>query len=190
MLALTSKSKNLGFGLVEVMIVVALIGILAGLAIPSYKIWIQNTRIRTTTESIQNGLQKAKSEALKHNAQVRFTLNADSSWSVGCVTPVADLNLDGMADCPAQIDAATATEATIDIDVGTDNGYMAVTFNNLGIKEASLAASEFNRVSIDMDASAMNPADSRDLDIIISAGGGIKMCDSNLDGTADLRRCV
>ena len=66
-----------GFSLVELIVAVAIMGILFGLAIPSYKDWIQNTRIRTAAESIQNGIQKARSEALIRNTFVEFNLGAD-----------------------------------------------------------------------------------------------------------------
>jgi type IV fimbrial biogenesis protein FimT len=180
--------KQAGFSLVEMMIVVAVIGITAAFAMPSYRTWIQNTRIRVTAESIQNGLQKAKTEALRHNARVRFTLNNDASWVVGCVTPVADLNGDGLADCPASIESSAASEASGDITVNTDSGNTILTFTNFGTRDPALAANEFNQISIDMNTSAMSAADSRNLDVRIGVGGNVKMCDPEVTAP-DLRAC-
>jgi type IV fimbrial biogenesis protein FimT len=56
------KIKQAGFSLIEMMIVVAILGITASVAIPSYRTWIQNTKVRTGAESIMNGIQKARSE--------------------------------------------------------------------------------------------------------------------------------
>jgi type IV fimbrial biogenesis protein FimT len=184
---MTAKYKQLGFSLVELMITVALIGILTAIAIPSYREWIQNTRIRTTAESIQNGLQNAKAQALRKNARVIFTLANDASWTIGCVTAVAaDNDGDGLPDCPAQIESASKAEASNDISISTDSGNMDVTFTNLGIRDPSLAGVEFNRILVDM--TSMPAADSRNLDIMVGAGGNIKMCDPNVVAP-DLRVC-
>ncbi len=182
---MTTKSKQIGFSLVELMIVVALIGILSAFAIPSYRDWIQNTRIRTTAESIQNGLQKAKAEALRKNARVIFTLANNASWTIGCVTPVAaDNNGDGLADCPAVIESANAAEASGNISISTDSGNLAITFTNLGIRVPALAANEFQIVSVDMTGMT----NSRNLDIRVGPGGNVKMCDPNVTAP-DLRAC-
>ena len=58
----------------ELLIGIAIIGILLALAAPNFAVWIQNSKIRTAAESIQNGLQLARAEAVRRNAQVRFQL--------------------------------------------------------------------------------------------------------------------
>ena len=82
MLDFKPNFKQTGFTLVELLIAVAVIGITASIAAPSYNAFIANTKIRTTAESIINGLQLARAEAIKRNLAVTFTLNNDSSWSV------------------------------------------------------------------------------------------------------------
>ena len=63
-----------GFSLVELMVTVAVLSLLMTLAVPSFNEWIQNGRIRTAAESIQNGLQVARAEAVRRNARVEFAL--------------------------------------------------------------------------------------------------------------------
>ena len=63
-----------GFTLIEFMITLTIIGIALTLAAPAYWEWIQNTQIRSATESMMVGIKLARAEALKRNASVCFQL--------------------------------------------------------------------------------------------------------------------
>ena len=65
--------------MIEMMIGVALLGILFGLAAPNFKAWLMNSRIRNAAESIQNGLQRARAEAVAQNTNVEFVLVGTNS---------------------------------------------------------------------------------------------------------------
>ena len=60
-----SNSSQRGFNLVELTIGIAIVAILFALALPSYSQWSTNAKIRNWAESIQNGLQLTRVEALK-----------------------------------------------------------------------------------------------------------------------------
>jgi len=67
--------RQQGFTLVELMIAVAVLGILLSVGVPSFKAWLLNTKIRTTAEAMQNGLQLARAEAVRRNERVRFVIS-------------------------------------------------------------------------------------------------------------------
>jgi len=72
-----------GTTLIELMAGLVVLGFLLMLAVPMYIQWNNNSQIRNTAESIKNGLQLARTEAVKQNLQVDFTLNTtDYSWQV------------------------------------------------------------------------------------------------------------
>jgi type IV fimbrial biogenesis protein FimT len=71
-----------GFTLIEMVVVVAIVGILVGLGASNYSAWITNSRIRTAAETLASGLNTARNEAIKRNRLVRFHLVSD--LGAGC----------------------------------------------------------------------------------------------------------
>jgi type IV fimbrial biogenesis protein FimT len=176
------RAAQSGMSLVEIMIAIAIIGILLAAAMPSYTTWIQNTQIRTASEAILNGLQTAKNEAIRRNAAMQVKLPAlpATGW---CVNPKSDPDRDPCVQMrPAAEGSPNATVAI------TPGGADTVTFNALGRVETNADASP-SMMQIDVD----NPvipvvADRRSLRIIIPVGGAIRMCDPKVAGT-DPRSC-
>lgn len=195
---MAKPSQQLGFTLVELMITVAIIGILFSVALPSYKDWIQNTRIRTAAESIQNGLQKARSEALMRNTTVEFNLGANAAWTVKCfdTTKCTDLKnssnvVDGIVEQRQASDGGSTNITIVTVPASKTN----VTYNNLGIKTATATntiANQLTQVSVDMNTAVIAAADSRELNVTIGvaggAGGNVRVCDPNAS-TGDPRKC-
>lgn len=170
MLNIFPKSRHLGFSLIELLIGVAIMAILAGLAMPSFQIWLQNSQIRNAAESIQNGLQRARAEAVGRNTNVEFVLGAGSSWVVQLP--------DG-----TNIDSRPSSEGSRDVTLTALNAASApattVTFNNFGglLVANADASAPFTRV--DLDSPVLAAADSQELRITIGLGGNVRMCDPN-----------
>jgi len=63
-------TRNRGFSLIELMVTITIVVLLILMALPSYSQWLTNTRIRNAAESIHNGLQFARNEAVQRNTNV------------------------------------------------------------------------------------------------------------------------
>lgn len=178
-----------GFSLIELMIGIAIMAIVVSLAIPSYQVWIQNTRVRTAAESIQNGLQVARAEAVQRNTRVQLVLDGVSSaWTVGCVVVVADNDGDGVDDCPAVIQSRAVSDgSSADVTVTTVPADSdTVVFTNLGAVDTTL--NPFTQ--IDLNSAVLSVGDNRPLRVTLGVGGNSRMCDpATTLSASDPRKC-
>jgi type IV fimbrial biogenesis protein FimT len=63
-----------GYSLIEMMVVVAIAAVVLSVAIPSFQESMTSSRTRGLAESIQSGLVRARTEAIRRNAPMRFQL--------------------------------------------------------------------------------------------------------------------
>lgn len=64
------KKNRSGFSLMELMVVIAIIGIMAGIALPNILAWQTNLRLKAAARDLYSNIQKAKVEAAKRNVCV------------------------------------------------------------------------------------------------------------------------
>lgn len=184
-----TPARQVGVSLIELMIGIVIVSLLMVMGAPSFSLWIQNTQVRTAAESIQNGLQIARAEAVRRNANVRFNLTdagGTVAWSVDCVTVTAD--------CPAGIQTRSGGEGGANARVGVSVAALpspipanhfntaivsgtglpaGVTFDGIGRVPVANVGADISRVDITNAARA----DARRMVVIIGAGGQTRMCD-------------
>ncbi|NRP09311.1 Fimbrial protein precursor [Marinobacterium sp. xm-d-509] len=82
-----------GVTMVEVMVTVAIIGIIAAIAIPSYQDYVDKARLNSAVEAVYNQIVLAKREAVSNNADRYANLVTDSgNWCVYVSTSAASSN--------------------------------------------------------------------------------------------------
>ena len=126
--------KNAGFTLVELLIVIAIMGIIAAVTIPGYLAFIPNYRLRAAAEELQGDIQFAKIRAIKLGVVVSIRVNTATDTYTMFVDNGAGANtgngaLDG--DEGAPIKTATMPSG-IDI-TGVTFTNNAVQFNSRGL---------------------------------------------------------
>lgn len=81
--------KQSGFTLVEMIVVIAIVAVIAGLALPSYRSLIASNKVTAASEELYSAMLFAKSEAIKRNQTV-IVCQADnpntSAASAACST--------------------------------------------------------------------------------------------------------
>ncbi|OQK18659.1 hypothetical protein AU255_02675 [Methyloprofundus sedimenti] len=76
-----TRLKQTGFTLTELMVVIAIVGILAAVAVPSFNDSIERSRLVSASEAVIADLRWARSEAIKRNRKTRVTYTTGASWS-------------------------------------------------------------------------------------------------------------
>jgi type IV fimbrial biogenesis protein FimT len=174
-----------GFTIVELMITVAVMGILIAIGLPNFSTWIQNTQIRTASESILNGLQLARGEAVRRNVTVQFVMGAQSSWTVSVVS-----SGEVIQSRPANEGSPNAAvQARTGLDVAPSCATTTtVTFNGLGRVLDNNGDATKPIAQLDVTNTALTAADARNMRVIIGGGGSIRMCDPKV-ALGDPRYC-
>lgn len=188
MLLIEPTARPPGFTLVELLIAVAVLGILIVLGIPSFNEWIQNSHIRNAAEAALNGLQLARSEAVRRNGFTQFVLGTGTGWRVVAITPPSG----GIGAACVETEIIQQREgnegsSTAKVTV-TPAGATAVTFTPLGWVGSGSDACGTPISQLDFDSSVMAAERSRELRLIITAGGGIRLCDPQV-ASGDPRAC-
>lgn len=181
-----------GLTLVELAAVMTIAAILYMQAAPMFSVWIGNTQTRTAAESVLNGLQLARGEAIRRNRLVQLVLTngAAASWTVGCVFPVDNgtANVDDPGDCLAVIQSRAAAETSAQPQLAmVPAAATTITFDSLGRvtanNDGSAAATQ-----IDVANPVVGTADRRTLRLALGAAGDVRMCDPAVTG-GDPRAC-
>jgi type IV fimbrial biogenesis protein FimT len=173
------RRRQFGFNLIELMIGIVVLAVLLMLAMPMFREWMASTQIRNASDALLNGMQLARTEALRRNTNVEFRLGNNSDWEVWQAAPAIQIQVRGSQE--GQTNAAVVTP--------TPGGSTKVTFSPLGGVVTNLDATATLQ-QIDITAAAGAPAAVRPLRVVVPASGGARMCDPGSDlKSTDTRRC-
>jgi type IV fimbrial biogenesis protein FimT len=165
-----------GFTIIELMIGIALVGLLVMIGLPNFTAWMQNTQIRNAAESILNGIQVARTEAVRRNRAVRLDLTTPgtSDWQVRINTPPA---LVGAPLEPDPVQARVGKEGSATAAVAS-GGANTITFNGVGwvIPNAD-GTNSITRVDVTAGPTVSSGVVTRRLSIIVGTNGTVRMCD-------------
>ena len=193
---LNDKQRADGFSMIELVVAMAILGLLMAAAVPVYTGYMANSKIRNAAESFYSAAQRARAEAVRRNAPVELVLTNDipvagAGGNVQTLTPSATGK-----NWVVRVPNPLAADQLVDFKMGVESGgdMVAVNasadtirFNAVG-DTASAAA-----VTVAFTHSSLNTACSltdavRCVSVRISVGGDARLCEPN-QPTTDARRC-
>jgi type IV fimbrial biogenesis protein FimT len=79
---MVSARNRAGFTMVELLITIAVVGIVTAIALPSYRELVASQRLRAASSDLFTSMVQARSEAIKRNKPVTISA-AGGSWAAG-----------------------------------------------------------------------------------------------------------
>ena len=153
-------SKQRGVTLVEALIVVAIIGILAAMAAPSFNDYIDRERVIGAAEGVAAAMQNTKAEAIKSNSKLWVVFDSDA-WCYGSTKA-------GDTTC----DCTTANSCAIGSVVqGSEFPGVSVTFSNGVSTSFSPLRGTAHNGTITFSGN-----NGKTLNVVVSTLGRIKIC--------------
>ena len=162
-----------GFTLIELMVTIAVLGILAALAFPNMQEYLDKQRLISQVRAISNLAHLARSEAIKHSAAgtsnlktVSMTVSPTSPWYVGlsngstacsgstCVINEAGVNVShtvSATECSGCTMTSPSAQLVITFDlrgVATGGADQSITLQSPGGRQLTLSVGRLGRISL------------------------------------------
>lgn len=185
--------KSTGFTLTELMITLAIVGVLLAVGVPSLKTFMQSNQLIAATNELLSALHVARSEAIKLNSRVSIcessngtTCSGTGDWSNGWIVFVdagGNLSNTGLpcaaanTDCLLRVHGAIADNklslSGVDANANAINSF---TFTARGMPKNTAGISESGVFSVCSFDDSNNVIGSRA--VVLSLSGRVRVTDN------------
>ena len=189
-----NRNASDGFTLLEIMIVVAIMGVMLAVGAPALSAYMTNAKILASAQSVLGGLQEARAEAVRRNSNANFVLTSSTSLN----DPSAAADGSGTSWLISVPDPITPSVRSVVNSKSSKEGSgdtIVVSANSPSIMFTSLGATNLTAPAI---FQFMPPAGNtcggnfRCINVVVTSGGRTQLCDPAIASSAigDSRRCI
>jgi len=129
-----AQPRSFGFSLIEVLVVIAIAGLLLGIGVPNMQQYVVSSRLSSASNEFFTALNVARSEAVRRGVQVTLATNGAAGsrdWTTGW-TMFVDTNRDGALSGGEEVlRVGTALDAPMTM-FGSANFGTFVAFDSTG----------------------------------------------------------
>lgn len=150
-----NPKRTAGFTILELMIVVTLVGILSTIALPAIGDYIKNSRIKSQMYNLLNGINQARTEAVKRKETVTICRTNDlatpscsgtsNTWTTGWLV-FEDTDADGTFDAADDTEIASGVAASGTVVMKANANYLI--YNPDGTRRKDDAGNGITRFAI------------------------------------------
>lgn len=176
-----------GFTIIEMVVTIAIFALLTAMGAPTLSKWMNNVKVRSVADALQNGLRVAQAESLRRSRQVVFSLTNSTSpqtsltavangsyWSINTIPALV-----GETSAFVQSGVLSSTSSGVTI-----TGPAAICFSSVGrlvanggtgIAGATCALPAGNPAVTTFNIAVAGS--DRPLNVQVGLGGRVHMCD-------------
>lgn len=173
-----------GFTIIEMMMVVAIVGILSAFSLPAFNAWIADSQVKAASEQYMSGVRLAQAEAVKSGQRVQFFLTGVTP-AAGVATNVAGKNW-GVQSLemlnPTQVDTLvqSAVLAGQYPQISVNANTAVLTFNSIG---------RITNIAQNAQIDVSHPQSDDRLRINVSTTGAMRLCNPDKSRTSSPDGC-
>lgn len=181
----SGRRASRGFTIVELVVAIALLALVLGLAAPAFTLWTRNAQVRTVSDGLQNGVRLAQAEAVRRSRQVLFMLTDSAACNIAATATengrywaIRTVPLLG-GDAAEAVQCGVLADATEGVAIA---GPAVICFNSMG-RQVANAAPNVGGATCALAADGVSQYDvsvggsDRPLRVLVSLGGQVRQCD-------------
>ena len=196
-------SRQSGFSLIELMVGIAIFGVLLAVGIPALRSYSVNAKVLATGQSLFSGIQRARAEAIRLNTPVQLVLTENAAITNPNITDLSSTGRNwivrafnrgtgtyDLVDAKSGAEGGSTGSVTISATDAATNPVNTIEFNGLGGTTLTSVVTFAFAPADGACTTASTPTEYRCINIIVTPGGRAQLCDPAATAATDSRRCI